>query len=34
MTGRSINIVYDGFIVGYMMLVERIEILPDKKAPT
>ena len=26
--------VYDGFIVGYMMLVERIEILPDKKAPT
>ena len=26
--------VYDGFIVGCMMLVERIEILPDKKAPT
>jgi hypothetical protein len=26
--------VYDGFIVGYMMLVERIEILPDQKAPT
>jgi hypothetical protein len=26
--------VYDGFIVGYMMLVERIEILPEKQAPT
>ena len=26
--------VCDGFIVGYMMLVERIEILPDQKAPT
>ena len=28
------HVVCDGFIVGYMMLVERIEILPEQKART
>jgi hypothetical protein len=26
------RVVCDGFIVGYMMLVERIQFLPDQKA--
>jgi hypothetical protein len=28
------RVLCDGFIVGYMMLVERIQILPDQKART
>lgn len=28
------RVVCDGFIVGYMLLVERIEALPNQKAPT
>lgn len=28
------RVVCDGFIVGYMMLVERIQFLPDQKART
>ena len=28
------SVVCGGFIVGYMMLVERIQILPDQKART
>jgi hypothetical protein len=27
------RVICDGFIVGYMLLLERIDILPDQKAP-